>query len=295
MIDTQPAAPAAAPAAATPAPAPAPAVAPSTGPFSRGFPQAAAPPEKEEQQYSVTILVPNEAVGLLIGKGGSTRQELMAQSGVTRLKVQDYHDIPELSTERGLTLTGTYDVRTKRNEMKRHDMIAMVDHPPSTTPPLVVDQLTGNPLPLLPQNTHTRLFPSPTHGPRTPSTNTNEPATPSAHDHHPRPLCPSSLHPPSCSSFFLGYRSFVRSYGRVGGWVGCVDAARGQGAGLDPGEAKAAAGHDDEGERRGGLPLCRYTHLQQDSPHSSSLSLHSDHTHSVLPHAPSRRIVLPAC
>ena len=57
------------------------------------------------EEYSLSILVPTQFVGLLIGKNGSCFRDL-AKSSKCRLFLQSYEDIPELSRERVLTMNG---------------------------------------------------------------------------------------------------------------------------------------------------------------------------------------------
>jgi transcription antitermination factor NusA-like protein len=58
------------------------------------------------EEYNLSILIPTQFVGLLIGKNGSCFRDL-AKISKCRLFLQSYEDIPELSRERVLTLVGT--------------------------------------------------------------------------------------------------------------------------------------------------------------------------------------------
>ena len=62
--------------------------------------------EGVSDEHSLSIVVPTQFVGLLIGKNGSCFREL-AKTSKCRLFLQSYEDIPELSRERVLTMTGT--------------------------------------------------------------------------------------------------------------------------------------------------------------------------------------------
>ena len=59
-----------------------------------------------DNDYTMSILVPTQFVGLLIGKNGSCFRDL-AKISQCRLYLQSYEDIPELSRERVLAMIGT--------------------------------------------------------------------------------------------------------------------------------------------------------------------------------------------
>lgn len=61
---------------------------------------------QSDNDYNLSILVPTQFVGLLIGKNGSCFRDL-AKSSLCRLYLQAYEDIPELSRERVLSMNGT--------------------------------------------------------------------------------------------------------------------------------------------------------------------------------------------
>ena len=61
---------------------------------------------QSESDFSLSILVPTQFVGLLIGKSGSCFRDL-AKSTQCRLYLQAYEDIPELSRERVLGMNGS--------------------------------------------------------------------------------------------------------------------------------------------------------------------------------------------
>lgn len=61
---------------------------------------------QNENDYSMSILIPTQFVGLLIGKNGSCFRDL-AKSSQCKLCLQSYEDIPELSRERVLAMNGT--------------------------------------------------------------------------------------------------------------------------------------------------------------------------------------------
>ena len=119
-------APAAAEAAA-PAPAPAPAAkAPAAKAPSAKAPAAAAaakstdaveePPAKRQvlppRVHDVTVLLPIDAVGLIIGKGGLTMKRLVEESGAA-IRVQEYMDMAKNSKQRGVTIRGNFEVRAR--------------------------------------------------------------------------------------------------------------------------------------------------------------------------------------
>ena len=63
-------------------------------------------PQTITDEHTLSILIPTQFVGLLIGKNGSCFRELSKQSKC-RLYLQSYEDIPELSRERILIMNGT--------------------------------------------------------------------------------------------------------------------------------------------------------------------------------------------
>ena len=61
-------------------------------------------------QVSVTVAVPDEHIGAVLGKGGRTISEIQVVSGV-RIKVSDRNDFVEGTRNRKVSLTGTAEGR----------------------------------------------------------------------------------------------------------------------------------------------------------------------------------------
>ncbi|EWM20955.1 kh domain containing protein, partial [Nannochloropsis gaditana] len=74
---------------------------------STGAGVASSPPPRA---HEVTVLLPIDAVGLMIGKGGQTLKRLLEEgNSACAIRVQDYQEVRAGSKERGIILRGSFE------------------------------------------------------------------------------------------------------------------------------------------------------------------------------------------
>ncbi|MBA0598466.1 hypothetical protein Gorai_008228, partial [Gossypium raimondii] len=64
------------------------------------------PNHKEDRSNSITIGVPDEHIGLVLGRGGRNIMEISQVSGA-RIKISDRGDFMSGTTDRKVTITGS--------------------------------------------------------------------------------------------------------------------------------------------------------------------------------------------